>query len=260
MTATESDIELQKLKLKTAEKEGENAANAHGHQRHVTWVQYVIGGLITAGVAAGGAFMAARYQFQSDIAETTQKYAKENRVIDLELAKLSLTILAGDYQEDVEKSLPARMFALDALERGTGVTINDKETWAKTGLTPNADIVSAVGNPSFQDLPKPENIPCVTGTTEHIQEPTRRCGEFRTFDPQTDETCITIANSNGIFCGALTGSRARLASEDPLWRPIIKEMFDLTGQKQQQLEEQLQQIEELDLEGFADQEAPVPEE
>lgn len=90
-------------------------------------LRYVCGGLIGAASVGVTAFFT---------------YLTDDRKIDLELAKLSLTILSGEYEQDDAKYLPARRFALNALEKGTGVKISDedKTSWAKSGVTPVLDL------------------------------------------------------------------------------------------------------------------------
>lgn len=90
------------------------------------WLRFVVGGVIGAVAAYSVAFL---------------EYRNRDREIDLELAKLSLTILSGEYDKDnPNESLPARKFALRALQKGTGVTIGESDltSWAKTGATPSA--------------------------------------------------------------------------------------------------------------------------
>lgn len=62
-------------------------------------------------------------------------YQNRDRELDLELARLALSIMAGEQSDNNEAAYPARRFAVDALERGTGVTIENvlKEQWAKSG-------------------------------------------------------------------------------------------------------------------------------
>ncbi|TMV03311.1 hypothetical protein FGK63_20100 [Ruegeria sediminis] len=175
-------------------------------------VKYVIGGAITAGIAAWASYQASTYSYNSTLREIELKYAKENREIDLELAKLSLTILAGEYQEDVENSLPARMFALNALERGTGVKIpeDDKTTWAKTGLTPgditgfrdvtfgNVDsIVDQSLKELMQDVLSKNSRGCVVMNGEE------HCGKLYTDSIVGGTACLTSDQNSKLVCGEL---------------------------------------------------------
>lgn len=131
----EIDNENKKLALE-GEKQKTAQANAEARGRKSEgWLKFVVGGIIGAVAAYGTAYL----EYSGQIQEAEFNYQNRDREIDLELAKLSLTILSGEYdQDDVENSLPARMFALRALSTGTGVVISDADmdTWARTGVTP----------------------------------------------------------------------------------------------------------------------------
>ncbi|UCI21082.1 hypothetical protein FJ970_09070 [Mesorhizobium sp. B2-1-8] len=62
-------------------------------------------------------------------------YWNKNRELDIEMVRVSLSILAG---ENKDTSLPGRKFALRALSRYSGVEIPDEEfdKWASTGTVP----------------------------------------------------------------------------------------------------------------------------
>ena len=62
-------------------------------------------------------------------------FQNRDRELDLDLARMALSIIAGEYDAESEASYPARRFALDMLEAGTRVVIAEdlKEEWARGG-------------------------------------------------------------------------------------------------------------------------------
>ncbi|WP_146345644.1 hypothetical protein [Falsiphaeobacter marinintestinus] len=98
-----------------------------------TILGFVGGGVATAvvGVTTGW------FQFQTD-----------DRKLDLELARLGLSILAGEYEPDNAQYTPARRFALRAVEKGTGITLSetDFEVWVLQGSTPLSKDLIAFGD------------------------------------------------------------------------------------------------------------------
>ncbi len=204
----EIDAKIAELNYKTAL--ANNDAASKGQTSGL--MQYIIGGAITAGLAAWASYQASTYSYNSTLREIELKYAKENREIDLELAKLSLTILAGDYQEDVENSLPARMFALNALERGTGVKIpdEDKRNWAETGLTPG-DLtglgevkfgnVDGIVDQSLRDL-----MHDVLSKNTHgciVMNDQEHCGKLFTDSIVGGMACLESERTSELVCGEL---------------------------------------------------------
>ncbi|NOC83497.1 hypothetical protein [Ruegeria sp. HKCCD6428] len=207
----EIEAKIAELNYKTA-LANQDAANK---QRASGLMQYVVGGAITAALAAWASYQASTYSYNSTLRELELKYAKENREIDLELAKLSLTILAGDYQEDVENSLPARMFALNALERGTGVLIpdEDKKTWAETGLTPvdmfgfgEIQLENQIGiaNSSLKQL----MVDALTKKTHGciIHKEKEHCGELFEASIVGNMACLMSERTEKLVCGELRQS------------------------------------------------------
>ena len=89
----------------------------------------LIAGLFGGAVAALATFSVGWFEFSS-----------RDKELNLELAKISLQILSGEYDPEAERNpLPARRFAILSLIQGTGVSLSDDdiETWAKTGATPD---------------------------------------------------------------------------------------------------------------------------
>lgn len=131
----EIENENRKIALQAEmEKTAQAKADASGRKSE-GWLKFVVGGII-GGIVA---YTTAYFEYSGRIKEAEFEYQNRDREIDLELARLSLTILSGEYdKDDVENSLPARMFALRALATGTGVVISDEDmdTWARTGVTP----------------------------------------------------------------------------------------------------------------------------
>mgnify|MGYP001794561574 CR=1 FL=1 len=115
-------------------------------QWKVAVIGAVAGGLLTLAGTAAVAYL---------------EFINRGKELNLELAKLSLTILAGEYDPDADQNpLPARRFAIRALAAGTGVTIPDEdiETWARTGATPidpNAEILNPPRYRNANALPIP---------------------------------------------------------------------------------------------------------
>lgn len=62
-------------------------------------------------------------------------FANKDRELDIEMVRVSLSILSG---ENVESSHPGRRFALRALQQYSGVDIpaDDFETWVASGTVP----------------------------------------------------------------------------------------------------------------------------
>src|SRR3954462_1752863 len=62
-------------------------------------------------------------------------YLNKDRELDIEMVRVSLSILTG---ENKETSLPGRRFALKALDQYSGIRIPDQDEWARNGtVTPN---------------------------------------------------------------------------------------------------------------------------
>lgn len=66
-------------------------------------------------------------------------FLNTDRGHDIRMVEISLSILRGE--GDKETSLPARKFALDMLEKFSGVEIvpSEADAWARTGTTPFAE-------------------------------------------------------------------------------------------------------------------------
>ncbi|EEX09519.1 hypothetical protein SL1157_1559 [Ruegeria lacuscaerulensis ITI-1157] len=216
--ADEFDARIAELNYKTALVHKETAEASARSNRSSNFLQHVIGGAIMAGFAAFASYLASTNTYKSAIREIELKYEKENREIDLELAKLSLTILAGEYEDNVENSLPARKFALNALERGTGVEIPeaDKDTWARTGLTPgNIDSfamgeISQIGKLSraLSNTSSVKEIGCVDRHGE------THCGELWSGALVGDNACVIIEIEPGIVCGRLLSIKQYLEKRE----------------------------------------------
>lgn len=71
----------------------------------------------------------------SSIAVASISYINRDRELDLEMVKISLSILSGDNRDS---SAPGRRFALRALATYSGVTIppDDFSTWVENGTVP----------------------------------------------------------------------------------------------------------------------------
>src|SRR5262245_13301762 len=80
----------------------------------------VIGGIVGAGIT---------------LAWSTDDYWNKSRKLDVEMVRLSLNILAGDL---TEPSMPGRRFALNALEKFSGINIpkDQFELWLSSGTVP----------------------------------------------------------------------------------------------------------------------------
>ncbi|WP_170576246.1 hypothetical protein [Ruegeria atlantica] len=211
----EIDNENKKIALEAEREKTAQAAAAARGRKSEGWLKFVIGGVIGAAAAYGTAYL----EYSGKIKEAEFVYQNRDREIDLELAKLSLTILSGDYDEnEVEKSLPARMFALRALSVGTGVEISpeDMDTWAKTGVTPAAkdDLWGLFGpvtsgNDNFAARKRFKNESrerCIVD-----DEGDRICGPFSRFTGPTTGCVWLLQESDGEgfgiprdVCGLLT--------------------------------------------------------
>lgn len=86
--------------------------------------------------ALGGALIAA----VATVSTGAFGYLNRDRELDIEMVNIALKILGGEIDEDAKKSEPARKFALNALQKYSGVTIesDDFETWVAEGVLPNA--------------------------------------------------------------------------------------------------------------------------
>lgn len=195
--ANELDVRIEELKLEQAIQEVEKSKIDAGEKKQNSFLNYVIGGLIGAVVTLAGAYL---------------NFHNKDREIDLELARLSLNILSGEYEPGDKNSLPARMFALNALERGTGVLIpyDDKQTWAKTGLTPVSDIFTGIKVSAGPAETLLQEIRLRTRRTQLIetgrweQSPEvcieasffapRICGQYIEYDEDQKEACIFVAH------------------------------------------------------------------
>lgn len=135
--ADDIDVRLSELELKREQERTIQGKNETQAKKTVGFFNFVVGGVIGALAAYGTAYL----NYSGKIEEVRLQHVNKGREIDLELAKLSLTILSGEYKDDIDETLPARMFALNALEKGTGVPISDsdKRVWARTGITPAGD-------------------------------------------------------------------------------------------------------------------------
>jgi hypothetical protein len=87
-------------------------------------------------------------------------FFNDARELDLKMMDVSLSILSGEkggVDDDTNSEyLPGRMFALDALEKSSGVKIEKKEEWAKSGKLSLGD-VSSLG-----DAHSPANLDLTT--------------------------------------------------------------------------------------------------
>lgn len=93
---------------------------------------------VTAKFAFGGAVIGGIIGFLGTALPAYLTYSNRDKEVDLELAKLSLSMLA-DAEGDQELSmLPARRFAVKALLQGTRVELSDEdiEYWVTQGDTP----------------------------------------------------------------------------------------------------------------------------
>ena len=66
-------------------------------------------------------------------------FYKDTRELDIEMVRLSLSILKGEYEKSgIEEPIHARRFALKALTRFSGVEMseNEIEAWAQRGGVP----------------------------------------------------------------------------------------------------------------------------
>ncbi|WP_299739061.1 hypothetical protein [uncultured Roseobacter sp.] len=85
-------------------------------------------------------------------------FFKESRELDIEMVKLSLAILKGEFEaEDSSEPIHARRFALKALVRFSGVemTNDELEQWAQRGGVPiDEDLFSRALQESLSDLVK----------------------------------------------------------------------------------------------------------
>ena len=87
-------------------------------------------------------------------------YQNRDRELDLELAKVGPLDHGGGARSRIQKNpYPARRFAVDALERGTGVKIDEalKDEWAKTGnvefgRVPVSRLDAFVDNSALNDI------------------------------------------------------------------------------------------------------------
>jgi hypothetical protein len=80
-----------------------------------------------AGIFVGGA---------TTIATGTYDYWTKGRELDIRMINVALTILSGE--NDDTKSLPARKFALDTLNKYSGIKIaeSDYQAWLRAGTLP----------------------------------------------------------------------------------------------------------------------------
>ncbi|MFY0661304.1 MAG: hypothetical protein JXR15_12490 [Shimia sp.] len=225
--ADENDLRIAELKLaQTKEQTLHHKADADAKKR-VAYFNFVLGGLIGGLVAFGGSYL---------------NFHNKDREIDLELARISLTILSGDYEKDNEDSYPARVFALDALQAGTGVTISDanKQAWARTGNTPAGDKfqptspqffknLGSVSTPNLdqerllmwvqvlenEDYDSSPEV-CILEIELGPVAPNKKCGKYVFFEESTNLTCVYFPNGGkvgSLRCGPLTG----MSREDLPW-------------------------------------------
>lgn len=102
---------------------GEAKALAHISRSEKIWVAAIgaFSGMVGAALTYS---IVAWFEFQN-----------RDRELDLELANIALAIMAGKHDPEAGTSYPSRRFAVDALEKGTGVAISNdlKEQWARSG-------------------------------------------------------------------------------------------------------------------------------
>lgn len=75
----------------------------------------------------------------ASIATDYLAFSNRDRELDLELIRISLGILRGDYERDDQQSaIPARRFAVDTITRlaNHDMSEKDREAWASYGVTP----------------------------------------------------------------------------------------------------------------------------
>ncbi|MEX0306034.1 MAG: hypothetical protein AB3N12_01495 [Ruegeria sp.] len=235
----EIDVRIAELQLKQEQEKTLQVSAENRAKKTVGFYNFVVGGILGGLIAYIGAY----YQYAGLVEQARLEHENKGREIDLELARLSLTILSGEYQDEIDETLPARMFALNALERGTGVEIpeEDKDTWARTGITPAGDALKWAdlgaiekevtrvtprdwfGNTNQQierDLRVQElitrdeidltNSTCVLGVGWFGFNTVPHCGPFAFVDEKTNETCIGLrlkpSDSEGFWtavCGSL---------------------------------------------------------
>lgn len=168
----------------------------------------------------GAAFLAGAATVLVGVITGWFDFLNKGRELDLELARLSLRILAGEYDPENDQSLPARLFALDALEKGTGVKIpsGNKDQWARSGLTPLVEdprALSAIEGRAFLEV-EPNGVrisgavfgeqveakfrPTSTGQTACISGVMRTCGEVTVLDISTGRACIRYGGFDDGVC------------------------------------------------------------
>lgn len=115
-----------------------------------------------------GTALATFVGFLGSIAVAYFTFLNNDRGHDIRMVEISLSILRGE--GDRQMSLPARRYAIEAIQRFSGVEISteDAREWAETGVTPfkpiSVDWLSAFGdltNPECLHLRGPDKLACL---------------------------------------------------------------------------------------------------
>lgn len=157
------------------------------------------------------------------------EFSARDKELDLELARISLGILAGDYDPEGERNpLPARRFAIYSLIRATGVSISDEdiETWVVNGSLPGNPSGYSTTNPyatrhqylSFGEWNRDLGTPVVPyGMSEPgacVQHQSGVFGCGRIWSGVSDQEICVVEPTRGVICGTRIVNRDIIYSGD----------------------------------------------